>query len=234
MNLVHSVKIEFSRYTALDEIQLLCYNMNERKRYSFTVEGNSMDDKKLDIFHCGEVLFSSKGFKDTNVSDITKMAGVAVGTFYNYYSSKEKLFMDIYLKENEKLKKSFQSVDLDEDPVKAIKQVLELNYQGINSNPILKEWYNRDLIHKLEKEYYEQGGMKSIEELMHSDTLELIRNWKAQGKMRTDLDDNLILALFTAIPYVDLHKKEIGLQYFPQIVDYITEFVMKGLTDSYK
>jgi AcrR family transcriptional regulator len=193
-----------------------------------------MEDKKADIFNCGKELFSSKGFKDTNVSDITKMAGIGVGTFYNYYSSKEQLFMEIYMKENEKLKKSFESIDMDTDPVKAIQEVLSINFAGINSNPILKEWYNRDLFSKLEKQYYEQGGMKSIAELMNSSTLELIRRWKADGKIRNDLDDDLILAIFSAIPYVDIHKEEIGLQHFPQIMYYLTEFVMKGLTDCQK
>ncbi|WP_242832622.1 TetR/AcrR family transcriptional regulator [Clostridium saccharoperbutylacetonicum] len=41
------------------------------------------------------------------MSDITKKAGIGVGTFYNYYSSKEKLFMEIFLEENVKLKKVF-------------------------------------------------------------------------------------------------------------------------------
>ena len=190
-----------------------------------------MEDKKADIFNCGKELFSSKGFKNTNVSDITKMAGMGVGTFYNYYSSKEQLFMELFLKENEKLKKSLQSIDIDMDPVKAILKTVSANYDGINSNPILREWQNRELFGKLEKLFQEQGGMKSIAELMNSDTLELIKKWKAEGKVRNDLDDDLILAIFTAIPFIDLHKEEIGLQYFPQIMFLITEFIMKGLTD---
>jgi AcrR family transcriptional regulator len=198
------------------------------------MEDNTMEDKKTDIYNCGKELFSTKGFKDTNVSDITKMAGIGVGTFYNYYSSKEQLFMEIYMKENEKLKKSFESIDMDTDPVKAIQEVLSINFAGLSSNPILKEWYNRDLFSKLEKQYYEQGGMKSIAELMNSGTLELIKRWKANGKIRNDLDDDLILAIFTAIPFIDIHKEEIGLQHFPQIMYYLTEFVMKGLTDCQK
>ncbi|MHB8062664.1 MAG: TetR/AcrR family transcriptional regulator [Ruminiclostridium sp.] len=193
-----------------------------------------MEDKKTDIFNCGKELFSSKGFKDTNVSDITKMAGIGVGTFYSYYSSKEQLFMEIYMKENEKLKKSFESVDIDVDPIKAIKEILSFNFIGMNSNPILKEWYNRDFFSKLEKEFLKQGGMKSIEELMNRDTAGLIKKWKTQGKIRDDLDDNLILALFNAIPYIEIHKEEIGLQYFPQLLDYLMEFIMKGLTDCQK
>lgn len=193
-----------------------------------------MEEKKAAIFNCGRELFSLKGFKDTNVSDITKMAGVAVGTFYNYYSSKEKLFLEVFLKENENLKKSFEAVHIDDNPSKAVKKILSLNYNGINSNPILKEWYNRELFIRLEKEFYEEGGIKKIEELMNSDTIALIRKWKCDGKIRNDLDDDLILAIFKAIPYIDIHKEDIGVKYFPQLIDYLTEFVMKGLTDCQK
>jgi len=193
-----------------------------------------MEDKRIKIFNCGKELFSAKGFKDTNVSDITKMAGLGVGTFYNYYSSKEKLFLDIFMKENEKLKQSFETVDMDTDPVKATMEVLSLNFASLSSNPILKEWYNRDIFGKLEKNFYKQGGIKSIAETMNSDIYMLIKKWKADGKMRKDLDDDFIHAIFNALPYIDIHKEEIGKQYFPQIMELITEFVMKGLTDCQK
>ncbi len=194
-----------------------------------------MEDKKANIFNRGKKIFSSKGFKDTNVSDITKMVGIGVGTFYNYYSSKEKLFIEIYLKENEELKREImESVDTGDDPVKVLKEVMAINFNGMNSNPILKEWYNRDLFSKLEKEFYEQGGLKNIDEFMSSGTVELIKKWKAEGKIRNDLDDNMILAIFNSIPYIDIHKSEIGIQYFPQILEYLVEFIMKGLSDSQK
>ncbi|MFZ2539618.1 MAG: TetR/AcrR family transcriptional regulator [Oscillospiraceae bacterium] len=191
-----------------------------------------MEDKKADIFNCGKELFSSKAFKDTNVCDITKMAGMAVGTFYNYYSSKEKLFIEIYLKENEELKRSImESIDLDGDPVKVVKEAITLNLKGMNSNPILKEWYNRDLFSKLEKEFYQEGGIVGIYELMNSSTAELIKKWKSERKIRNDLDDEFILSLFNSVPYIEIHKEEIGICHFPQIIDYLVEFIMKGLTD---
>lgn len=194
-----------------------------------------MEDKKADIFNCGKELFSSKGFKDTNVSDITKMSGIAVGTFYNYYSSKEKLFIEIYLKENEKLKRSImESIDLDGDPVKVVKEAITLNLKGMNTNPILREWYNRDLFSKLEKEFYQEGGIAGVYELMNSSTAELIKKWKVEKKIRNDLDDAFILSLFNSVPYIEIHKEEIGICHFPQIIDYLVEFIMKGLTDFQK
>ena len=191
-----------------------------------------MIDKKADIFNSGRELFYSKGFKDTNVSDIAKMAGIGVGTFYNYYSSKEELFLEIYIKENGDLKKRLmESVDLNEDPVTFVTKFVAQNISEMNSNRILKEWYNKDLFSKLEKYFDEQGGTKSIEELMHGGMVELIKKWKTEGKIRADLDDEMIMTIFFAIPYIELHKSEIGIQYFPQIMLYIAELIMKGLTD---
>ncbi|MFB0844718.1 TetR/AcrR family transcriptional regulator [Paenibacillus oleatilyticus] len=59
------------------------------------------------------------------------MAGIAVGTFYNYYSSKEKLFFENYMKENEKFKKHIiESLDMNQDPVTLVKQIVEQNPQN--------------------------------------------------------------------------------------------------------
>lgn len=214
-------------------ISALWYIVNELNNIHSGTEGIRMEDKKAEIFRCGKELFSSKGFKDTNISDITRMCGIAVGTFYNYYASKEKLFIEIYLQENEKLKNSMlTSVNMDDEPAKVLREIMALNYSGMNANPILKEWYNKALFSKLEKEFYEHGGIEGIHEKMNSSTLELIRHWKSAGKIRTDLDDGIILALFNSVPYIDIHKEEIGVSYFPQVLDYLVEFIMKGLTDT--
>lgn len=190
-----------------------------------------MEDKKAEIFNCGKELFSSKGFKNTNVSDITKMAGIAVGTFYNYYSSKEKLFLEIYQKENVILKQSImKSVDFDEDPVTLIKKLLSLNISGMNSNPILREWYNRDVFSKIEQQYREENGVAKYD-FVYNSSFEIINQWQEQGKIRDDIDGELIMAFFTALINIDTHKEEIGIQYFPRIMDYLAEFIIKGLMD---
>jgi len=196
------------------------------------MEAGYLADKKADIFNAGRELFYSQGFKDTNVSNIAKFAGIGVGTFYNYYSSKEELFLEVFVKENEDLKKRLmESVDLDDDPVTFVTKLITQNITEMNSNLILKEWYNRELFSKLEQYFYKQGGLDSIDQLMNSGRLELIKKWKVEGKIRNDIDDEMICAIFDSIPYIDIHKFDIGIQYYPQIIFYITEFVMKGLTD---
>lgn len=195
------------------------------------MEMPTVEDKKLLIYNCAKELFSDKGFKDTNISDITKKAGMAVGTFYNYYASKEKLFMDVFLEENAKLKKScMQSLDMNQSPLMVVRQMMILNAEGILANPILKEWYNKGVSSKIEQLFREEKGMQAVD-FMYDSFLEIVRQWQAEGKMRSDIDSKMIMMVFAAITSVDTHKEEIGLDYFPQLLEVMTELVMKGLTD---
>lgn len=195
-------------------------------------EDDLLKDTKTNLFICGKQLFSSKGFKDTNISDITKSTGIGTGTFYNYYPSKEELFMEIFLEENEKLKKSImETINPDEDPIVLVKELMLLNLKGMNSNPILKEWFNKDVFSKIEQNFREKKGLDHVN-FMYDSFSEIIKKWQMEGKMRDDIDCELIMAIFTALITIETHKEEIGFQYFPQILDYLTEFTMKGLTDS--
>lgn len=191
-----------------------------------------MTDKKTDIFQAARELFYTKGFKDTNISEIAKAAGIAVGTFYNYYPSKEELFLEVYFKENEIQKQHLlESANFNDSPAAMITKIVVQNAIEMNSNLILKEWYNKELFAKLEQLFHEQGGIGRFDEITHGRRIDMIKQWKAEGKIRADISDEMINAIFSAIPYIDIHKSEIGLEYFPQILIYITEFVMEGLTN---
>lgn len=190
-----------------------------------------MNDKKADIIECGIKLFSSKGFKDTNVAEITKMAGIATGTFYNYYSSKDALFMDIYIEENVKLKKNImEALDLESDPINVMKEMMYQNFKGMSSNPILKEWYNRDIFSKIEQSYREQKGLDHVD-FLYDSFIEIVKKWQSEGKIRNDINAEMIMVIFSALINVDTHKEEIGIKYFPQVLEYLAEFTMRGLMD---
>lgn len=190
-------------------------------------------DKKAEIFKFGREIFKTKGFKKTNISEIAKLAGIGVGTFYNYYSSKEQLFLEIYIQENENLKKRLvDSLDFEQEPVVLVKQLVLKNIEAINTNSILKEWYNQDFYKELEQ-YYRKEGSKNLDSF-RSFYSELFKKWKAEGKIRNDIDENLLPVFLDSLVYIDTHKEEIGIQHFPLIIQYLAEFIMKGLTDQHQ
>jgi AcrR family transcriptional regulator len=190
-------------------------------------------DIKTAIFNYGKDLFSTKGFKKTNIKEIAQLAGIGVGTFYNYYTSKEQLFLEIYIQENEKIKKwLIESLDLDQEPVKVISQLIMRNIEAINTNPILKEWYSQDFYKEIEQ-YYRNEGSERIDSIRNF-YLNLFKNWKAQGKIREDIDEELLPVFLDSLVCIDTHKDEIGIQHFPKIIQYLAEFIMQGLTNRHK
>ncbi len=57
--------------------------------------------KKTDILEVATHLFAQKGFPDTSMSDLSQLTGVAEGTIFYHFKSKEELFITVL----EKLKK---------------------------------------------------------------------------------------------------------------------------------
>lgn len=72
------------------------------------------DERKIEIIKTSEILFREKGFSKTSVESIIKEMGVAKGTFYYYFKSKEevlKAIVDLHL---EKIVSQLEQVADDE------------------------------------------------------------------------------------------------------------------------
>jgi len=190
-----------------------------------------MVDKKQQLSSIAKEMFIENGFKDTSISALTQAANMAVGTFYLYFSSKEQLFMELFKEENARLKQQcFDSLDLNQEPRRIIGQMMRLNQEGIRANPILREWYDSESFRKVEKAYREANGIGALDFLFDS-FLTLIQRWQSEGKMRADIDSHMIMMLFAAVINIDTHKDEIGLEYFPALLDILTDMILKGLTE---
>lgn len=186
-----------------------------------------MKISKEDIFVRGRELFAAQGFKSTNISDITQACGIGVGTFYNYYPAKEKLFLDIVFSESNSLKEQILSqVDTHGEPLTVVQQTIDLLFRGMQESPILREWLNPDIYAKLKKHVAEYPG----EDALYGVFRELILRWQNQGRFRADLSPDLILAMFNALSFINLHSQEIGEEHFPQLLNLMVEYVVNGLS----
>lgn len=56
-----------------------------------------MDEKRQLIISVAIQLFTEKGFDATSVEEITKQCGISKGSFYNIFSSKEELLLEIFI-----------------------------------------------------------------------------------------------------------------------------------------
>ncbi len=79
---------------------------------------------KSAILRAGEGLFETKGYIETTIEEITTTAGIARGTFYNYFQTKEDLALElIYQTESantEKAYEFFETITNTENQIRAI------------------------------------------------------------------------------------------------------------------
>jgi len=67
--------------------------MNEQKLTSRQIQAKATKNK---IYQVSIELLKKKGYEDLKVEDICKNAGVSVGSFYNYFKSKNDILMEIF------------------------------------------------------------------------------------------------------------------------------------------
>src|SRR5437899_12501470 len=59
--------------------------------------------RRSTILHAARAVFARKGYSETGVDDITATAGIAKGTLYLYFASKEQLYLEALLEDARRL-----------------------------------------------------------------------------------------------------------------------------------
>jgi AcrR family transcriptional regulator len=78
--------------------------------------------RRKEIIRTAREIFSQKGFAETRVTDITEKAGIAKGTLYLYFRSKEELFLAVIRDAAERLRHSVaEALHGVEDPLERVR-----------------------------------------------------------------------------------------------------------------
>ena len=81
-------------------------------------------DKQERILRTAAVLFAERGFHKTDVAEIANRAGVAKGSLYNYFSSKDDLYINVCRDGLERSRtRVFKDIDPDLDIFEHVRQV---------------------------------------------------------------------------------------------------------------
>jgi AcrR family transcriptional regulator len=182
-----------------------------------------------DLIAKGRELFGSYGLKKTSIEDLTKAVGIAQGSFYTFFSSKEELYLEVMDREGEAIKQKF----LKEDDVKKLtresfkrffKKVLDI----VNSNPIIKQMFLEEevdtLIRKIPPE-----KMKEYNKRFMRDFLPIIGKWQDEGAIISDYKPEVIMALLQVLYHPILHKKDFDENVFDEMLELLVDIVAKGL-----
>lgn len=192
---------------------------NEREKQVIT---NSLIEQ-------GRILFSKLGFQKTSILEITKNVGIAQGTFYKFFNSKEELYFVILEMEEEKIKEQFANVDIfkENQPNKAIKSILRQMINTIETNPLIRELYfgssMKDMLKKLSPELLEKHFKNDT-----TSFLPLIEKLKNKGFIIEE-NPEVIAGVARSLFVLTLHQNEIGVAVYQETIELLIDLIVDGL-----
>lgn len=184
------------------------------------------------LHETGYELFTRYGLSKTTISELTEPAGIANATFYQFYDSKEELYIEILETYREEfvprlLENSFEAHD---DPEDAITVFLEELMDEFESNPLLHQIIVEDEFDRLRAQYSEDEVTEKRERSAEF-FLPYIEQWYDDGKV-TGPDPETIAHMIRAVALFPYHKEHIEKDRYPAIRETLIATVAAGLTDT--
>lgn len=174
---------------------------NPDKHYKEAFEKTSSDKQKK-IFEAAVAEFAGKGFSAANINVIAKNAGISIGSMYNYFESKENLFLAVVDYGYKELETAISSVDLEQgDIFDKFEMLVRLAQKFSKQHPELNQIYldlaSQGLFHLSQK------LSRQVESITAIFYRALMSDAKKKGQMAADIDeyvtsfclDNLLLLL---------------------------------------
>lgn len=177
----------------------------------------------------GKWLFETHGLRKTSVSDLTKAAGIAQGSFYLFYASKEELYFDILQQLEEQIRvdmvsKHFSSGILTRA---SFKQFLKDSLDLMETYPLIRQLYNEEImetfVRKLPDKLLEQNFTGDADYL-----LPMIIQAQEQGYM-AQKNPETIVSLLRSIILLSLQKRTIGEAHYENTMELLIDFIVDGL-----
>jgi AcrR family transcriptional regulator len=136
------------------------------------------------LFRSALTLFSSKGYAETTVEDITKAADVGKGTFFNYFPSKEHILMafgEMQLGKLENIVHDAQHSD------RSMREVLRTLVDRMTEEPVRNPAIIRALLQANLASVPVRGAMLRIHDRNRALLGQLMRHGQERGEIRKDL-----------------------------------------------
>jgi len=187
---------------------------------SFTEEKRKKIVEKL--FMEGKLLFQQYGIKKTNIRELAASVGIAPGTFYQFFRSKEELYFRILEKEELKIKTILLEKYSGSEPnEETLNQFLLDGIELVLTNDFMKkaiiEGDIQNMVQQLSQDVLEQH-MAEDEHLL----IPMLKKWKISGSnQQLKLFSSVLRALFMLVT----HQKEIGEDHFRYTIEFYTKAI---------
>lgn len=187
-----------------------------------------------DLINKGRELFGLYGLKKTSIEELTKAVGIAQGSFYSFFNSKEELYLEVMNREGEIIKEKFlkENNDIEKLTRESFKIFFKKVLDVVNSNPIIKQMFFEEEVDLLVRKIPPEK-MKEYNKRFLYDFLPLIKKWQKEGAIINTHRPEVIVTVLQTMYHPILHKKDYDDEVFEEMIELLVDIVAKGLVKEY-
>ncbi len=179
-----------------------------------------------DLIRIGREHFAGFGLRRARVEDIARDCGIAKGSFYRFFSSKEELCFEVLEEEERKRDAEMAAEEQAPENAEQLKNILAASFRAFQESSVAMRLYELDefpvLIRKLPE--------KRIDEHQQADNQRmesLIAKWQKGNFPKHD--PTTIAGLFRALFVLSFQRGSIGVENFDDVMDLLFISVARGL-----
>ena len=159
--------------------------------------------KKMDILHVAMRVFARKGVVKTKMIDIATEAGIGKGTIYEYFHSKEDIFVTSFTYFFESMESNIgQAMSSENDPIKQLRLLAEISLESILHGgeeyaDIMMDFWAEGVRNK-NQEFLERIDLKGIYSEYRNIVKGILQNGIDQGVFR-NIDPKTAASVFIGV-----------------------------------
>ncbi|WP_277556172.1 TetR/AcrR family transcriptional regulator [Halobaculum limi] len=187
------------------------------------------DRIRSDLLEAGRELFAQYGLSKTTVADLTGEVGIGTSTFYQFYDSKEALYLAVLDREGETIahRLSEEAVIEGDDPETVVREFLRFLFDEIETNPLVRQLVVSDELDKLRE--YRTEEEREAERAEEVETIRAFTDPFVETGAVHGEDPELVARAVGAIPYLTLHEDDIGSEHYSEVRDFVIDTFARGL-----
>jgi len=173
--------------------------------------------------------FETMGLRKTSIEELTRAAGIAQGSFYMFFGSKEELYFELIQEEEKRIRKSILELFPPGETCskEGMKRFLLHSFRMMEESPLLRQMMSQgemeQLFRKLPPSLLEHNFTEDQDALRP-----VIAAWQLEGIL-ADVAPETIVSMIRSLMLLTLHKNEIGEEHFTATIDLLVEVLATGM-----
>jgi len=177
--------------------------------------------------------FDKFGFKKTVIDDIVREVGIAKGTFYLEFPSKEDLFIEVIGVLRSKIMEEFYVAMKEYDsPLEKIRVMLRFTFDAMEDNPLLANLLRDGSELQILLSMLDMPGWQNEIESMLGFMTDILHEGIRKGEMRSDLDIDAFPFVFGSLKFIHYYKDIVTRDFLKseRLIDCLIDTVINGIS----